>query len=170
MSQIVLRPLSLKEANTAVARWHRHHQPTRGHKFSVGAFIDGEMVGACIVGRPVAPSLDDGTTWEVTRLAIVEGAPKNVGSRLLGACWRAAKALGVVRLVSYTREDEHGGTYAASGWRATVTTPGRGWDSGNKAMRWLPGLYQPTTEIVDRKRWEIGEPVSRPKDTEGRSP
>lgn len=29
------------------------------------------------------------------------------------------------------------------------------WDGGNKADRWLPGLYVPTTEIVDRVRWEV---------------
>lgn len=32
---------------------------------------------------------------------------------------------------------------------------GRAWNTGNKAQRWLPGTSEPTTEIVDRTRWEI---------------
>lgn len=30
-------------------------------------------------------------------------------------------------------------------------------DHGNRKTRWLPGLYLPSTEIVDRVRWERGE-------------
>lgn len=119
---------------------------------SIGAFHDGTCVGACIVGRPVAPSLDNGTTWEVTRLC-TDGHP-NAASKLLGAAWRAARAQGVTRMVSYTRSDESGTSYIAAGWKTTGTVKGRGWDTGNKSQRWLPGLYAPTTEVVDRVRWE----------------
>lgn len=31
-----LAPVTLKEANAYVARLHRHHKPTVGHKFSIG--------------------------------------------------------------------------------------------------------------------------------------
>jgi len=63
--------------------------------------------------------------------------------------------MGVRRMVSYTRADEHGTCYRAAGWKPVATVDGRGWTTGNKAARWLPGLYEPTTEIVDRMRWEI---------------
>ena len=47
-------PVSLKEANAFVERYHRHHKPVVGHKFSIGA-TDGEtIVGVAIVGRPVS--------------------------------------------------------------------------------------------------------------------
>lgn len=72
------------------------------------------------------------------------------------AAWRCAEAQGVHRLISYTRVDEPGTCYRAAGWVAVALVDGREWDTGNKADRWLPGLYQPTTETVDRVRWEIG--------------
>ena len=43
-----LVPISLKEANAFVERYHRHHKPVVGHKFSVAVAVDGEIVGvAC---------------------------------------------------------------------------------------------------------------------------
>lgn len=48
-------PLELAEANRLVAQWHRHHQPSQGHRFSLGVMDnDGTLHGAAIVGRPVA--------------------------------------------------------------------------------------------------------------------
>jgi hypothetical protein len=38
-----------------------------GHKFSLGAAKDGQVVGVVIVGRPVSRVRDDGLTLEVTR-------------------------------------------------------------------------------------------------------
>lgn len=155
---IGVRPMSLAEANAVVVRWHSHHRPVRGHKFSLAAIVPNEwhgvdVVGAVIVGRPVAQAMDDGRTYEVTRLC-TNGHP-NAASRLLGAAWRAAKAMGVLRMVSYTRGDEDGTSYKAAGWRRVAEVKGRGWVTGNKADRWLPGLYEPTTEVVDRVRWEV---------------
>lgn len=63
-----LVPISLKEANAYVERYHRHHKPVVGHKFSIAAAVDGEIVGVAIVGRPVSRYLDDGWTLEVNRL------------------------------------------------------------------------------------------------------
>ena len=63
-----LTPVSLKEANAFVAAHHRHHKPTRGHKFSIGCAAEGRLVGVAIVGRPVSRYLDNGLTLEVTRL------------------------------------------------------------------------------------------------------
>ena len=62
-----LRPVSLSEANSFVAKNHRHHKPVRGHKFSLGCMVDGQLVGVAIVGRPVSRYLDDGLTLEVPR-------------------------------------------------------------------------------------------------------
>jgi hypothetical protein len=156
---IDVRPCSLAEANEVVAAWHSHHRPVRGHKFSLvaDAIDDAEAphvrVGVVIVGRPVAQALDDGRTYEVTRLCT--NGYRNAASFLLGAAWRAAKAMGIRRMVSYTRADEDGTSYKAAGWRRVADVAGREWCTGNKADRWLPGLYEPTTEVVDRVRWEV---------------
>jgi hypothetical protein len=153
MSEIVLKPLSLKEANTLVKKWHSHHNASVGHKFSIGALKNDQIVGAVIVGRPVSSGYDDGYTFEVIRL--VTNGENNVASRLLGAAWRASKAMGVKRLVSYTRIDEKGTSFKAAGFEITGKIKGRAWKYGNKELRWLPGLYTPTTKIIDRIRWEL---------------
>lgn len=92
-----LRPISLRDANEYVRKYHRHHKPVAGHKFSIGCEADGELVGVIIVGRPVSRYLDDGFTLEVTRLC-TNGA-KNACSFLYGAAARAAAAMGYKRII-----------------------------------------------------------------------
>lgn len=157
---IELRPITRDEANRKVAEWHRHHKPVRGLRFAIGAMVADELAGVVIVGRPVAQALDDGYTFEVTRLATPEGAAFNVASRLLGAAWRAARAMGVRRMVSYTRADEAGTCYLAAGWVQTATVRADTWHRRRKAgtagsMQYIPGLFEPTTEPVPRVRWEL---------------
>ncbi len=158
---IRLVPTTLKEANRTVAEWHSHHKPVVGHKFSIGATVENaglvEKAGVVIVGRPVAQALDDGNTLEVTRLCC-RGCDKNVASKLLGASTTCAEMMGMWLVVSYTRADEDGTCYRAAGWVPVAECGGKGWTSGNKATRWLPGFYEPSTEIVDRIRWEWRPP------------
>lgn len=154
---IRLVPTTLKEANATVAEWHSHHKQVVGHKFSIGAAVDDEKAGVVIVGRPVAAAMDDGNTLEVTRLCC-RGEDKNVASRLLGAATKCAEMLGMWLVISYTRVDEDGTCYRAAGWVPVATVEGRAWTGGNKSTRWLPGFYEPSTEIVDRVRWEWRPP------------
>lgn len=149
-----IRPITRDEANAIVWLYHSHHDAVRSHRFAIGAFIGDGVLGCVIVGNPIAQALCDGVTFEVLRLCTWGG--RNVASRLLGAAWRASRAMGVRRLVSYLRADERGTSYRAAGWRCVADVKGRAWDTGNKAQRWIPGLYLPTTEIVDRTRWEVG--------------
>lgn len=119
-------PLDLDEANLLVGRWHRHHQPVVGHKFSVGVMVqDGEICGAAIVGRPVSRRLDNGLTLEVTRC--VTNGTANAASALYGACRRACFALGYQRLVTYTLKTEPGTSLRAAGWRVMAETSGGSW-------------------------------------------
>ena len=69
---LTLTPINLKTANAFVQQYHRHHKPTRGHKFSIGVSENGALVGVAICGRPVARRLDDGYTLEVNRLCTDE--------------------------------------------------------------------------------------------------
>lgn len=71
---LTLTPINLKTANAFVQQHHRHHKPTRGHKFSIGVSDNGALVGVAICGRPVARRLDDGYTLEVNRLC-TDGTP-----------------------------------------------------------------------------------------------
>lgn len=120
-----LIPVSLKEANAFVAAYHRHHKPTRGHKFSVGCAVAGQLVGVAIVGRPVSRYLDDGLTLEVNRLCTT-GEP-NVCSMLYGAAARAAKAMGYRKIITYTLDSEPGASLRAAGWTCAGPAGGKRW-------------------------------------------
>lgn len=125
-TRLVAVPISFKVAAAFVAEHHRHHTPPVGHKFSIGAEHDGELVGVVIVGRPVARLRDDGVTLEVTRLCTV-GHP-NACSFLYGRAARAAFAMGYRRIGTYILTSEPGTTLRAAGWKAIATAGGGSWD------------------------------------------
>jgi hypothetical protein len=108
------QPLTLKQANDMVEKWHRHHKPARGHRFSVGAFDGDVPVGAAITGRPVARAVPQYTVAEVIRC--VTNGTKNACSLLYSASARAAEALGFNWIQTYILKSEHGSSLAASGW------------------------------------------------------
>ena len=109
-----LTPVSLSEANAFVARCHRHHKPVVGHKFSIGCMADGRLVGVAIVGRPVSRYLDNGLTLEVNRLC-TDGT-KNACSFLYAAAWRAARAMGYRKIVTYILDTESGAMAGGAGY------------------------------------------------------
>lgn len=119
-------PLSFNDAAKFVRLHHRHHTPPVGHKFSIGAANDGELVGVVIVGRPVSRHRDDGATLEVTRLCVLDGQ-KNACSFLYGAAARATFALGYSRIGTYILKSEPGTTLKAAGWKLIGETPGKSW-------------------------------------------
>ena len=125
-----LCPVTLAEANRFVEMYHRHHKPVTGHKFSI-AVTDGEKIcGVAIVGRPVSRYLDDGWTLEVTRCC-TDGA-KNACSMLYGAAWRAAKAMGYKKLITYILETENGASLKASGYKCVGQAGGLRWTGKRK--------------------------------------
>lgn len=124
---LLIIPIRLDEANAFVAAHHRHHKPVIGHKFSI-AVAEGETVrGVAIVGRPVARGLDNGWTLEVNRCC-TDGT-KNACSMLYGAAWRAAKALGYRKLVTYTLPSEGGSSLRAAGWSLIGQRGGGNWNT-----------------------------------------
>lgn len=122
-------PITFEEANAFVARFHRHHKPAVGHKFSV-AVSDGEIRGVAIVGRPVSRHLDDGWTLEVNRCC-TDGT-RNACSALYSASWRAAKALGYRRLITYTLPEEGGASLRGAGWKLIGERGGGKWSRADR--------------------------------------
>lgn len=118
-------PITLAEANAFVAQHHRHHKPVVGHKFSIGCSSGDHIVGVAIVGRPVARYLDDGWTLEVNRLC-TDGT-KNACSMLYAAAWRAARAMGYKKIVTYILETESGTSLKAAGWKCVGQAGGLRW-------------------------------------------
>ena len=122
---LAIVPLTLSEANAFVKEHHRHHIPAVGHKFSIGVADGDKIVGVATVGRPVARHLDDGWTLEVNR-SCTDGS-RNANSMLYGAAWRATKALGYRRLITYTLASESGASLRGAGWRCIGERGGGSW-------------------------------------------
>lgn len=134
-TRLLIVPISLKEANAFVAEHHRHHASVVGHRFSLA--VADEMLmcrydhpgicGVAIVGRPVARGNDDGWTLEVNRCC-TDGT-RNACSMLYGAAWRAARAMGYLRLITYTLPAEGGASLRGAGWRLVGERCGGNWNT-----------------------------------------
>lgn len=131
--KIFLVPISLKEANAFVEQHHRHHGKVTGHKFSIGCSDGEKIVAVAIVGRPVSRYLDNGFTLEVNRLC-TDGTP-NACSMLYSAAWRAAKAMGYRRIITYTLDSENGSSLKAANWQCTGIAGGLQWTGKRKPKK-----------------------------------
>lgn len=130
--KLAIVPVKQAEAKAFIREHHRHYGPSVGSVFQLGVADEaGVMRGVAMVGRPVARAWDDGWTLEVTRVA-TDGCP-NACSALYGAAWRAAKALGWRRLVTYTLASESGSSLRAAGWQVIAERGGRSWADSSKA-------------------------------------
>ena len=127
---LTVKPMSLADANGFVAEHHRHHKPVTGHKFSIGCTADGRLVGVAIVGRPVSRYLDNGLTLEVNRLC-TDGT-KNACSMLYAAAWRAARAMGYEKIITYTLDTESGASLRAAGWTCAGLAGGKRWTGSRR--------------------------------------
>ena len=125
-----ITPISLDEANAFVELHHRHHKPVPGAKFCLAVSDDGTVRGVAIVGRPVARMSDDGFTLEVNRCC-TDGA-RNACSMLYGAAWRAARALGFRRLITYTLPEEGGASLRGAGWKLIGLRGGGNWNRDSR--------------------------------------
>ena len=132
MTELSICPVTLKEANTFVDKYHRHHRPVQGHKFSIGVKNGDKLVGVVICGRPVSRYMDDGQTLEVTRLC-TDGTP-NTCSMLYGAARRAAKAMGYRHIITYILDTEDGASLRASGYQYESDTDGGSWHKGKEPI------------------------------------
>lgn len=145
-------PVTLRTAAAFVDLLHRHHKQPRGHKFSIGVQDAGFLVGVATVGRPSARALDDGRTAEVTRTC-TDGT-RNANSKLYGAAWRAAKAMGYQRMFTYTQEGESGASLRAAGFRVDAALPARkSWAESSVKLR---EIRNPDgAGGIARQRWVI---------------
>jgi len=146
-----LKPISFKKACDFVNTIHRHHKAPQGHKFSISVVNEhDEIIGVVMVGRPLSRYLDNGFTSEVTRMAS-DGTP-NVCSMLYSAAWRASKAMGYTKIITYILETETGISLRASGWIKEADLKAQTqWGQSRKAKNRIISPVQG----VNKQRWAV---------------
>lgn len=122
-TMLYIVPITLREASDFISKHHRHNKPPRGWKFGVAVRDNLKIVGVATAGRPIARHFDDGITLEINRTC-TDGTA-NANSMLYGAVWRAAKAMGYKRCITYTQLDETGASLRAAGWIKVKTLESR---------------------------------------------
>lgn len=130
-------PLTLRQANDFVEAHHRHSARTSndGGKFAIGLEFDGQLVGAAIVGRPVARMLQQEGTAELLRCCVSPAAPEGASKTLNARCKRIWQLMGGTRLVTYILAREAGGSLSGSGFVWEARVPGRQWNGSKKGGR-----------------------------------
>lgn len=157
--------ITLREAQTFVEQYHRHHGSPVGHKLSIGVRVKGtdDLVGVAIVSRPVARRFDDGgDTLEVSRTC-TDGT-RNANSALYGAVWRICRELGAKRIITYTQDGETGASLRAAGFAPVARRKAHpGWDRPSRRR----SAEHPTN--VGRILWLRGEPFPECHETADQS-
>ena len=143
---LLLCPITLREARVFVDEHHRHHRAPQGGLFAVSVVDAAAIAGVAIVGRPVARRLADDYTAEVTRVCTL-GA-RNACSLLYAACWRAWRAMGGRRLVTYTLPEESGASLRGAGWRLIGEAGGGSWSRASRPR-------VDTAPTQEKLRWEV---------------
>ncbi len=151
-------PCTIDQANAFVQSIHRHHGsiPIARLAFAV-ADESGLIRGVAIIGRPCNTYLDDNWTLEVRRVC-TDGC-SNACSALYGAAWKAVKAIGYRRLVTYTLPEEGGSSLRAVGWKPIEGCGGKAWSHKKRERKSNP-LF-----LMKKTRWEVctNDFVSAPK-------
>jgi hypothetical protein len=91
---------------------------------------------------------DDGWTAEVTRLATT--GERNACSMLYRAAWRAAKALGYRRLITYTLPEEGGASLRGARFKCLGQAGGGNWGRDSR-----PRVDKHPTQR--KLKWELSE-------------
>lgn len=152
---LVVKPLTLAQANEAIERLHRHHNPVIGHRFSIGAYSGRSLVGVAVIGRSVARAVDQNSIAEVTRVAT--DGHMNACSFLYAAATRICREMGFDELRTYILESEPGTSLKALkglGWvcDGIVRKDGAGWNSRSGRTTNQPTCAKVRWRVVFRKK------------------
>lgn len=143
-----LRPWTVKReaALDFVAKTHRRLPKVQGAMWCVSVRAGSQIVGVALVGWPSQEQTSDEIDMlRVLRVSVKEGY-KNACSMLYGSCWRAARAMGVTSMDTFTHLDEPGTSLIAAGWLYGGLTSGGEHDRANR----------PRSKQIDsnqKKRW-----------------
>lgn len=147
---LAAQPITITKAKKFVLDHHRHNKrSTAGARFAVGVADGAQLVGVAMAGNPVAAALNDGFTIEVLRNCVRDGAPKNACSFLYGCCCRAWRALGGLKVITYTKQSECGASLRAAGFKVEAVLKAR------RADGWAnrPGRVAQAVVAEPKFRW-----------------
>ena len=150
VTDLKICPVSLKEAQRYIDKYHRHCGPPKFHKFSIALMVNGEEepVGVAVASTPKARTQMDGRTLEINRVCS-DSRYADVCSKLYGLVVKAGKCMGYRRFITYTLPEEDGAGAKAAGFQfdgMTKDTP-QGWDSKSRPRK--PEKYPGE----QKKRW-----------------
>src|SRR5271165_4231450 len=100
-------------------------------------------------------------TTQVRRVCTKPRAPKvSSCSMLYSACWRAWKAMGGTKMITYTLQSELGTSLKASGWKRVAKSKGhavgKSWDTHPRR-----GKVAGTVTPQDKWRWEVSTAIRK---------
>ena len=161
MSAIHLRPWTVKRATALEfnANTHRRLPKIQGAMWCVSIRDEfGAVVGLALVGWPS----QEQTTQEMDHLRLlrctVKEGVKNGCSMLYASAWRAARAMGVTSMDTFTHLDEPGTSLRAAGWIEDGVTAGGEYD--RKSRRRSKQI-----DPLPKRRWWAPGSAKAPKAT-----
>lgn len=107
-------PMTQKEAQ-GFDQHYRRQRRMKGYKFSIGCTDGDKIVGVASMVQPASRYMDDGWTLEMT--GVCTDGTEDVRLMLYGAAWRAARALGYKKLITYVMDTEPGTGLKMAGWK-----------------------------------------------------
>ena len=154
---MIALPIELKDAQSYINQFHRHHQAAHRDKFRIAASDGQNILGVIQVGRPVSRVLDDGNTLEVLRLCTT--GEKNVCSFLYSRAARIAKEMGYTKIITYILESETGTSLKASGWK--LEADGVGGSDWNVPSRPREVVASQMSLFPEKEKYPVGEKKQR---------
>ena len=152
-----LKPISMEAAQEFVKQYHRHNKEVKfGPRFATSVVdASGEVWGVAIVSHPINRMLNHkGYTAEVRRVCTKPNAPLNCCSMLYSACWKAWRAMGGTKAITYTLQSESGTSLKASGWQQKAASKGHkvgtSWDTHPRKAK-----VEGTVVVEPKWRWEV---------------
>lgn len=132
---MIIRPITLRQAEAFVQEHHRHHKAPQGGLWALALLrekgLGEELVGVAIAGRPVSAVLQRKGYCEIIRVCVLPDVP-NGCSMLYGRCRRVAQAMGYVKCVTYTLVEESGASPSGAGFKQTGRTKGGSWSRSKR--------------------------------------
>ena len=112
-------PIKWQESQAFVAKHHRHSEPLKRHRFSIGMYDSStasyELIGVVTVDNCSSAWSKLYDHAEIRRLCVLPDKP-NLASKLLRLATDACVSMGMQKIVSYTRPHESGSSLKAVGY------------------------------------------------------